>query len=72
MAFVLAPKIMWTLLLEADDPEATAADLLWARLSQHIIYIFQLLYWLPVKHNIDNKIAIFILPATVWSLFLCV
>lgn len=64
VAFVLALKMMCVLLREADDPETTPKALLWARLSQHITYMFQLLYWIPVKQNIDNKIAIFVLPAT--------
>jgi len=37
-----------------------------AVLSQCIINILQLLYWLPVKQNIDNKNAIFVLQSTLW------
>lgn len=37
-----------------------------AVLSQRIISILQLLYWLPVKQNIDNKNAIFVLRSMLW------
>lgn len=49
VAFVFAPKMMWALLLVANEPEATPKAPLWARLSQHIIYIFPLLYLAPCK-----------------------
>lgn len=54
----------------AGDPQAPPEALVWAGLSQHVMYMFPLLYWLPVKQNIDSKIAIFVSPATAWSLSL--
>lgn len=72
MAFVLAPKMMvGVLLLVVDDPEATPKALLWLDYLSINLYV-GLLYWLPVKQTSDNKIAIFVLPATTWSLLLCV
>lgn len=72
MAFVPAPELMWAPLLVTDDPEATLKALVRAGLFQHIIYVFQLFSWLPVKQDIDNKTAIFALPTPTCSLFLCV
>lgn len=42
----------------AGAPQAPPEALVWAGLSQHVMYMFPLLYGLPVKQDIDSKIAV--------------
>lgn len=55
-------KIRQTSLSQAGTPETLPGSFV-DRLAQQKTYMFQFLYLFPVKQNIDNKIAIFVLAA---------